>query len=126
MNRNTRQEILDALGSLSGKGLYDGQRHRLGLFEAMIRFELLLDRTVRAMSPGCELRDAAWKNGVQAPAAACRKALDTLRTAPVEELIETYVSRTESRGEMGILSSINQRLWNNYLRLEEYLTDHSK
>lgn len=125
-NRSTRQEILDTLGRLPEKGLSDGQRHRLAHFGNMIRFELLLDRTVRAMAPGWELRDAAWKNGVQAPAAACRKALDTLRTAPVEELIETYVSRTESRGEMGILSSINQRLWNNYLRLEEYLTDHSK
>ena len=43
----------------------------------------------------------------------------------VEELIRTYVSRTGSRGEMGILTSINQRLWNNYLLLKNYLQENT-
>jgi len=56
---------------------------------------------------------------------ACAAALRELESAPVEELIRTYVSRTGSRGEMGILTSINQRLWNNYLLLKNYLQENT-
>ena len=53
-----------------------------------------------------------------------RSALQT-RIRPIEELIRTYVSRTGSRGEMGILTSINQRLWNNYVLLKNYLKENT-
>ena len=62
------------------------------------------------MAPGWELRDKALAENRPASREACAAALRELESAPVEELIRTYVSRTGSRGEMGILTSINQRL----------------
>lgn len=125
-NRNTRQELIDSIETVHGQGQTPEQYQNLEHFKAMIRGELLLDQVVRAMMPGWELRDQALRDSRRPAAAACVTALDSLHSAPVEALIRTYVSRTESRGEMGILSSINQRLWNNYLILEQYLTDYSK
>ncbi|MFQ7386755.1 MAG: hypothetical protein ACLRM8_02830 [Alistipes sp.] len=86
-------------------------------FRAMLSFELLLDKVVRAMAPGWELRDKTLaENRPHRAKPAPRRSRVGIR--PVEELIRTYVSRTGSRGEMGILTSINQRLWNNYLLLK--------
>ena len=101
------------------------QRRNLKNFRAMLSFELLLDKVVRAMAPGWELRDKALAENRPASREACAAALRELESAPVEELIRTYVSRTESRGEMGILTSINQRLWNNYLLLKNYLKENT-
>ena len=91
----------------------------------MFSFELLLDKVVRAMAPGWELRDKTLAENRPASREACAAALRELESAPVEELIRTYVSRTGSRGEMGILTSINQRLWNNYLLLKNYLQENT-
>ena len=125
-NVASRRELLEAIDAVSGRDQTPRQRLGLKKFRAMIDFELLLDQVVRAMSPGWELRDKALRENTPASRESCAEALRTLESAPIEELMNTYVSRTDSRGEMGILTSINQRLWNNYRRLGQYLKDNSK
>ena len=41
--------------------------------------------------------------------------------APVKDMFETYMQRIHSRGELGVLSSLNQRLWREYNDLKYYL-----
>ena len=124
-NAASRQGIIDAIDAVQDKEQTPQQRRDLKSFRAMLSFELLLDKVVRAMAPGWELRDKTLAENRPASREACAAALRELESAPVEELIRTYVSRTGSRGEMGILTSINQRLWNNYLLLKNYLQENT-
>jgi hypothetical protein len=124
-NAASRQGIIDAIDAVQDKEQTPQQRRNLKSFRAMLSFELLLDKVVRAMAPGWELRDKTLAENRPASREACAAALRELESAPVEELIRTYVSRTGSRGEMGILTSINQRLWNNYLLLKNYLQENT-
>ena len=124
-NAASRQGIIDAIDAVQDKEQTPQQRRNLKNFRAMLSFELLLDKVVRAMAPGWELRDKALAENRPASRKACAAALSELESAPIEELIRTYVSRTGSRGEMGILTSINQRLWNNYLLLKNYLKENT-
>ena len=41
--------------------------------------------------------------------------------APVEELFNTFRDRNLTRGELGVLSSVNQRLWLQYKDLDEFI-----
>lgn len=91
-------------------------------FRATFEFELLMDRVVRAMSPGWELRRSVLENGANPSATEYTAALKQLESAPVEKMIRIYASKVRSRGEMGVLTSVNQRLWNEYLELKEFLT----
>ena len=49
------------------------------------------------------------------------KAYETLLNAPIEKLIRTYASKVNSRGGMGVLTSINQRMWTQYEHLKSWL-----
>ncbi len=122
----SRQEIIAAIDRLTDRQRTPDQAANLRHFRASLSFELLMDRVVRAMEPGWRLRDEALADERPVSRDAAAAALRTLESAPVEEMIRTYVSRTRSRGEMGILTSINQRLWNNYTLLKEYLTACSR
>lgn len=95
-------------------------------FRACYAFELLLDRVTRAMAPAWELRRRETEEGDIPTQEACLKAAAELSAAPVEELIRTYASRVRSRGEMGVLSSVVQRLWGSYRSLETYLESKTK
>ena len=50
-------------------------------------------------------------------------ALVELKAAPVSRLFEAYAGRVRSRGEQGVLSSLNQKLWLQYRELAEFLGD---
>lgn len=123
-NAASRRKIIGAIDAVRDSGQTPQQRRNLQRFRAMLSFELLLDRVVRAMAPGWELRDRALAENRPAAPEACAAALRGLEAAPIEEMIRTYVARTDSRGEMGILTSINQRLWNNYVLLKNYLEEN--
>lgn len=96
------------------------QQDNLSRFIAMLRFELLLDEVNKAMMPAYTLKKADLE---------CDKSTyndyentyRTLMTAPVEEMFQTYMKRINSRGELGVLSSLNQRLWREYCDLKAYL-----
>ncbi|MBN2091322.1 hypothetical protein JW964_17050, partial [candidate division KSB1 bacterium] len=50
-----------------------------------------------------------------------KSALEILKKAPIKDLFETFCKRLRSRGELGVLSSMNQRLWREYWLLMEFL-----
>ena len=41
--------------------------------------------------------------------------------APIEELFKTYAKRVRSKGELGVLSALNQKLWLQYKELKDFL-----
>ena len=49
-----------------------------------------------------------------------------LVSAPVKEMFDTYMERVHSRGELGVLSSLNQRVWREYNDLKIYLENKRK
>jgi hypothetical protein len=90
-----------------------------------LRFFLQLEEVGRKMQPALGLRNRRLNGQVggdalQTELAAARKVLDEV---PLRELFETYARRVRSRGELGILSSLNQRLWLQYRELNRFLDD---
>lgn len=90
---------------------------------ANLQFTLLLDEVSRGLEPAYKLKER-WLRGevdtIQLPTEleVARKAL---ATAPIEELFHAFARRVRSRGELGELSSLNQRLWLQYKELDSFL-----
>ena len=97
------------------------QRDNLQRFIAMFRFELLLGEVDKAMMPAFILKKNDRQGTVSSSFEDCEKAYRTLMAAPVKDMFETYMQRVHSRGELGVLSSLNQRLWREYNDLKSYL-----
>ena len=47
------------------------------------------------------------------------------KSAPIEALFRTFARRVRSRGELGEMSSLNQKLWLQYRELDKFLSSHS-
>ena len=86
-------------------------------------FTLLLDEVSQRIEPAYRLKER-WLRGEVAPdqlpseLAAARQAL---AAAPIEQLFRTYARRVRSKGELGELSALNQKLWLQYRELERFL-----
>jgi hypothetical protein len=100
-------------------------RHRANLdwLLANFQFTLLLDEVSRNLEPAYRLKEIALTGGPEpaqltAEAATARAAF---RAAPVEKLFRTFARRVRSRGELGELSSLNQRLWRACQELDRFL-----
>ncbi len=86
-------------------------------------FTLLLDDVSRAIEPAYQLKDR-WLRGHLKEAELLREkaaARIAFNEAPIEALFRTYARRVRSKGELGQLSSINQRVWLQYQELERFL-----
>ena len=86
-------------------------------------FTLLLDEVSQAIEPAYELKNR-WLRGElsEAELKQERKAAQRLFSrAPIEALFRTYARRVRSKGELGQLSSMNQRLWLQYQELARFL-----
>lgn len=115
-NRELREDLVTRLDRLAAET--SGERQdALIRMRNMFRFELLLDTVSEAMIPAYEI----WKAPSKYTIEECRAAYAALDSAPVEEMFETYTARVNSRGELGVLSSLNQRVWSMYIGLKEYL-----
>lgn len=99
------------------------QRGNLDWLTANLKFTLLLDEVSRKIEPAYQLKND-WLTGkveanqLKSQTQAARADLDA---APIEALFATYASRVRSRGELGVLSSLNQRLWRQYTELRNFL-----
>lgn len=124
-NVRIRQELVSSGESLLKK-LRGEKRENLKRFIAMFRFELLLGEVDRAMMPAFILKKKEVQgekiNGSQEYMDAYR----LLVSAPVKEMFDTYMERVHSRGELGVLSSLNQRVWREYNDLKIYLENKIK
>ena len=116
--------LLSRIEKVSGRTADTLHRARLAWFAADLRFTLLLDVVGRKLEPAALLRKQLLTGG--APDSngignALRKARSSLAEAPLEELFRVYASRVRSRGELGVLSSVNQKLFNEYNELREFI-----
>ena len=90
---------------------------------ANLEFTLLLDEVGQRLEPAYRLRER-WLRGeigtveLAHEVAAAREAL---AQAPIEALFRTYARRVRSRGEPGVLSALNQKLWLQYRELNRLL-----
>lgn len=116
-----RKSIIEIVNEAMGQTKNSRYLNNLKHFRAIFQFELLLNEVTRAMQPAWNIRKAVLQNGGQPTLTEYEKVLDQLESAPVKEMIMTYASRVRSRGEMGILTSINQRLWTEYQELKSFL-----
>ena len=124
VNRERTRNLVDLIDR-TGRGTTDSSFVRnLHWFKANFEFALLLDDVGRKLEPAYALRkryhDAAFDpaSGKDAIHLA-RKSLDE---APMERLFRVYASRVRSRGELGVLSSLNQKLFNEYNDLKRFLS----
>ncbi len=121
-----RERLAAAAGAFAqaAGGAQDQERNRLESVIAGLRFTLLLDEVSRGIEPAYRLHEQ-WVLGrvnraqleAQLPAAH-----SALRNCPIRELFETYAGRVRSRGALGVLSSMNQRLWQQYRDLEKFVS----
>jgi hypothetical protein len=94
--------------------------------KANYEFTLLLDETGRAMEAAWNLRnDLLSGKAIKISPEQYRKARSEFDKIPVARLFKVYTSRVRSRGELGVLSSINQRLWGEYNLLNQFLSQRS-
>lgn len=104
----------------------DDVRHAANLdwLAANFRFTLLLDEVGRRIEPAYVLKDRWLSGQVAAEQLQAEKesALQQLQRAPMERLFEARAATVSSRGELGELSSLNQKLWLEYRELERFLT----
>ncbi len=87
------------------------------------RFMLLLDAVGRKLEPAYQLRIRMHAAGEYRPPAVehVRHARAELDAAPIRELFSVYASRVRSRGELGVLSSLNQKLYSEYTDLLRFI-----
>jgi len=52
------------------------------------------------------------------------KAKESLKNIPIRQMMEVFASKVRSRGELGELSSIIQRVWGEYQLLDKFLKTH--
>jgi hypothetical protein len=101
------------------------QRTNLDWLADNFRFTLLLDEVSRKMESAYVMKyksllDRQDADALKTEARAARKQLDA---APMKELFQTFALRVRSRGELGELSSLNQKVWLEYRDLDQFLTD---
>lgn len=146
----TRQLIAVIDRVLSGS---TNAKHKENLlwFKKTFEFEFLLHEVGRCIEPAYDLRNdllvrtrlhAAGENAlsgnVPGESASARstpadsttfskaltEAKQAFEKAPVKELFQVFASKVRSRGELGELSALNQKLWVEYLSLKNFLEDH--
>jgi hypothetical protein len=121
-DRTRLQHLISKLGSLLKNVQHASHRLELEWFRSSFSFELLLDETGRCLEPLYNLRAQYFQSGSQpADPVALRNARRQFEKAPVEKLFRIFAAKQRSRGELGILSSLNQKLWTEYLSLKNFL-----
>lgn len=90
--------------------------------KAEMTYTLLLDEIGKKMEKAYTLKQDILMGNVDEndKKRLINDAVTDLKKAPVEKMFEVYSSRIRSRGELGVLSSINQKLWVLYEELLEY------
>jgi hypothetical protein len=119
------QMDLADLGKLAGKTTDPAQRANLDWLAANFEFTLLLDDVSQDLEPAYRLKDE-WLTGQSAPGAippGLAEARKAWRATPIEKLFRTYARRVRSKGELGELSAINQKLWLTYRELDRFLSE---
>lgn len=126
--RSKAQTLLDELRDLAKQPADAGAQANLDALIAEVEFVLLLDEVGRQIEPAYRLKNQWLLGGVPAGELSAQRdrARQSLEAAPIEKLFKAYARRVRSRGELGVLSSLNQRLWLQYRELAEFLRRQSE
>ena len=92
-------------------------------YKANIECALLLDQVGMNLEPAYRLRKDFIEGGLDASTEVerIRSAITGLEEAPLERLFTVYAGRIRSRGELGVLSSMNQKLYNEFQGLKSFV-----
>jgi len=121
--KNRLKDLLATTESLRAQTEDARHRGNLDWLAANLQFTLLLDEVGQKLEPAYTLKDR-WLTGKIDPArlaAEKKAALSEFKAAPIEQLFQTYAGRVRSRGELGVLSALNQKLWLQYEELAQFL-----
>jgi hypothetical protein len=125
LSRGRLLALIDKLTHVAGRTTVPQHLGSVTWYIADIRFMLLLDEVGRKCEPAYALRKRSHASvkKLSAPShAEVRAAREALAGAPIRELFAVYASRVRSRGELGVLSSLNQKLYNEYLDLQRFIS----
>jgi hypothetical protein len=117
------QKDVAELKQIMEKTADKNHRANLDWLIANFEFTLLLDETSRSMEPAQRLRDNFLRGRIdkQQWKSQFEEARSAFEKTPIESLFKVYSRRVRSRGELGVLSSLNQKLWLHYLDLKNFL-----
>lgn len=101
-------------------------RDNLRWFRANFEFALKFDEVNDAMVDAWLFRETYYNNAVGKPVPGFSAAYSKLKQAPLHELFKIYGARIRSKGELGVLSSINQRLYTSYQTLLAFMNNLAK
>jgi hypothetical protein len=121
--RQRLSDTIELTESLKAQAKTAEQQANLSWLSGNLRFTLLLDEVGRKVEPAYELKNR-WLSGQVDSAQlgqAIKQAKTDLGSAPIQELFKTYAASVSSRGELGVLSSLNQKLWLQVRELEKFL-----
>ncbi len=87
-------------------------------------FTLLLADVGTHITPAWQLRDDILTGAANTgDSEQFRQARAEFDKAPIQEMFEVFARRVRSRGELGVLSSLNQRIWGEYKMLDTFLQE---
>jgi hypothetical protein len=118
------RDALALIDRLKASALTVRHRSNLDWLADNLRFTLLLDEVGRKLEPAYALKEKHLRGEVSD--AELRQQAQVahveLASAPVEKLFKVFARRVRSRGELGELSALNQKLWLQYRELDWFLT----
>jgi hypothetical protein len=121
--RQRLSDVIELVEKLKAQTKGTEYQANLAWLHANLQFTLLLDDVGRKIEPAYELKNR-WLTGKIDKAGLAqdaKRAKADLDSAPIEELLKTYAAHATSRGELGVLSSLNQKLWLQHRELKEFL-----
>jgi hypothetical protein len=122
------REAIFLIGELKTKTSAAAHRANLDWLADNFRFTLLLDEVGRKLEPAYTLRERHLL-GASTGASLIQEAQAArleFASAPIEDLFRTFSRRVRSRGELGEMSSLNQKLWLQYRELDRFLAETEK
>ncbi|MBE7500867.1 MAG: hypothetical protein HS113_11275 [Verrucomicrobiales bacterium] len=114
--------LIERLESGAGSPVH---RQNLGWLADNFRGSLLLDEVGRKIEAAYTLKEQYLRGEMFGTALReqAQAARAQFETAPIEELFRTFARRVRSRGELGELSSLNQKLWLQHRELDQFLRE---
>jgi hypothetical protein len=114
--------IIDKIDKLRADSINEIILRNLKWFKSKLSCALLLNEIGKRIEPGWEIRTRYLSFKENPGKEKLDSAIELLQAAPIKEFFDIYTSSVRSRGEMGELSSMNQKLWHEFQELKKFLT----